>query len=366
MIDYMEACEELNEYLNELNIKSIMNVPKINYLNVPVTLVKPTEDNAILFNKILRLCRESDLKQTIRTKSGGIAVANYWQGSGYSYTFKKTGAEILFTGHQCFRLQFRAGIYDDGESKMSGRKAFQLFCKLCEEYDIDLESHAVSKEEGLAIKETIEKPLIKIEENIEPFVGKDMSFVDCHHIDIHNSYPAGLAESHEEFAPLINMLYERRKNDEKYKAVLNFTIGFMQSEWCQYRYAALSRDAIHINNDKIKSLANKLKESGRRVLLYNTDGIWYTGDIYHDENEGPKLGQWHNDHVNCKLRIKSAGAYEYIEDDKYHPVMRGYTNLDTVKPRDEWHWGDIFSTDVLTFRITEQGILNNKGEIIYG
>lgn len=366
MIEYLSINNELNKYLNELNIKSIMNEPKINYINIPVILVKPTEENAIIFNKILRLCRESGLKQTIRTKSGGIAGHNFWQIDNYSYTFKNTGAEILFVANQCFRLQFRAGIYDDGESKISGRKAFQLFCKLCEEYGIDLESYAVTKEEGLKIKETIEKPLINVDEDFEPFIGKDFLITNCHHIDIHNSYPAGLAESHEEFAPLINMLYERRKKDEKYKAVLNFTIGFMQSEWCQYKYAALSRDAIHVNNEKIKSLANKLKESGRDVILYNTDGIWYSGDIYHDENEGPNLGQWHNDHVNCKLRIKSAGAYEYIEDGKYHPVMRGYTRLDTVKSRDEWEWGDIFSTDVLTFRITEQGILNYKGEIING
>jgi hypothetical protein len=95
----------------------------------------------------------------------------------------------------------------------------------------------------------------------------------------------------------------------------------------------------------MRELAEKMKKSGRRILAYNTDGIWYVGDVYHDEGEGKGLGQWENDHINCKIRFKSAGSYEYIENGKYTPVQRGLTKLDSIKPRDEWQWGDIFSDE---------------------
>jgi hypothetical protein len=87
-----------------------------------------------------------------------------------------------------------------------------------------------------------------------------------------------------------------------------------------------------------------LRQAGRQILAYNTDGIWYAGEEYHGEGEGPELGQWGHDHRNCKIRFKSAGAYEFIEDGKYYPVIRGLTLLDKVKDRDtEWQWGDIFN-----------------------
>ena len=67
----------------------------------------------------------------------------------------------------------------------------------------------------------------------------------------------------------------------------------------------------------MRELAKQLKDSGRMVLAYNTDGIWYCGEIYHGEGEGNGLGQWSNDHTNCTIRFKSAGSYEYIENGKY-------------------------------------------------
>lgn len=109
----------------------------------------------------------------------------------------------------------------------------------------------------------------------------------------------------------------------------------------------MAKDAIADNNKRLFDLSQKISDSGRQVMLWNTDGVWYQGDIYHGEGEGKKLGDWENDHVNCSLRIKSKGAYEYIEDGKYYPVLRGYTKLDKVKPRNEWKWGDIFHTDAV-------------------
>ena len=142
-----------------------------------------------------------------------------------------------------------------------------------------------------------------------------------------------------------------------------FTIGYMQSKYCHYSLSKLSRDAIKVNNNKIRKLSEDLIKSGRTILLYNTDGIWYTGDIYHGENEGPDLGQWRNDHTDCILRIKSAGAYEFIEDKVYHPVVRGYTNLDKLKDRSQWEWGDIFNATEVIYKLTKDGITNIKGDL---
>ena len=98
--------------------------------------------------------------------------------------------------------------------------------------------------------------------------------------------------------------------------------------------------------------------NGRHLILTNVDGIWYTGDIYHGDGEGDKLGQWSNDHMNCTCRAKSAGAYEYIENGEYHAVVRGSTNLDKIKPRDQWVWGDIYNEDAVPkkWMLTEDGL----------
>lgn len=103
------------------------------------------------------------------------------------------------------------------------------------------------------------------------------------------------------------------------------------------------------------------------VLLYNTDGIWYCGDVYHGEGEGKRLGEWENDHINCMFRAKSAGSYEFVEDGKYYPVVRGRTNLDLITPRENWKWGDIFKKEakVIEFYwLAGEGITDANNNII--
>jgi hypothetical protein len=95
-------------------------------------------------------------------------------------------------------------------------------------------------------------------------------------------------------------------------------------------------------------LSEKLEKSGRKILGYNTDGIWYQGEIYHAFGEGSALGEWENDHCNCLFRSKSDGAYEFIEDGKYHPVVRGATRLDSIMDRENWKWGDIYTASEFT------------------
>ena len=109
-------------------------------------------------------------------------------------------------------------------------------------------------------------------------------------------------------------------------------------------------------------------------ILYNTDGVWYyspNGKPYHGEGEGKGIGCWENDHLDCKWRAKSKGCYEFIEEGKYSPVVRGLTKYDKIKPdRTTWEWGDIFKkeAEVIQLKLKDEYLwLDNelKGVIIY-
>ena len=105
--------------------------------------------------------------------------------------------------------------------------------------------------------------------------------------------------------------------------------GFFQSKYSPvyYQFSHLSRAMIHDNNEWIREKVKRLVDYGCAPLLKNTDGIWYSGPLYHDEDEGSGLGQWKSDHINCTWRCKSKGCYEFIENGVYTPVARGVSKL---------------------------------------
>ena len=355
MADILSASTSLYNIIKDMKHGKII-YPNPNYMMIPVTLLEPNKENAELFNKILKLLEEADFHLLQRTPSGGIAKGiNKLILPAYDYTYTLTNAEItILYSKGAWRIQFRSPIFEDSDTgkKISGKKAFIMFKKYCADYNINLDDYAVDN--GLDIKGEIESPLICMANAGQ----KDRIWNNVNHVDFHNSYPAGLVNTHPEFHDVIKMCYDKRKEKDKmYKAVLNLSIGFMQSKWCGYKYATLSRDAINDNNKRIKELAQRLTDAGNIILAYNTDGIWYKGDVYHGEGEGKDLGQWENDHVNCTFRMKSDGAYEFIEDGKYHPVVRGYTRLDRIKDRSNWEWGDIYQAEIETYSITEEGII---------
>ena len=78
-------------------------------------------------------------------------------------------------------------------------------------------------------------------------------------------------------------------------------------------------------------------------VLTNVDGIWYYSNKgpYHDNEEGTELCQWKNDHLDCKFLMTSRGSYQYVENGVCKTVLRGTTNLDKVKKREDWAFGDI-------------------------
>ena len=98
-----------------------------------------------------------------------------------------------------------------------------------------------------------------------------------------------------------NMYNQRHEKDEYYKHVLTNHIGCWQSEYCPdvsnagklapYQFANLSKIAVNETRHLIEKYIVELRKAGRKVLLTNTDGIWYQGELFHDENEGSSLGQ---------------------------------------------------------------------------
>lgn len=333
-----------------------------NYTNIPVTVFEVTKEGAEKFNEIYRfLLEQKNMRPFVRTPSGGISIkkgnffANHWD-----IRVSGVGVEITVAKGYMWRFQFRHKQEKD-EGKLYGRQAFRLFKKLCLDAGIDLEEYAITREEGQKIKETIPQPKIELGNGV---ICKDKVYQHCYHADFHNSYPAGLCNTHEEFRKVIEPLYLARKQHAEYKAVLNYTIGFMQRKG-DPRWAHLSKDAISDNLKRVLELEDKIRRAGYRILAFNTDGIWYQ-DIYymnkpyHGEGEGKGLGQWENDHCDCKLRFKSKGSYEFMENGEYHPVVRGMTRLDAIKPRSEWKWGDIFqdAAQIIKYQFIEgEGII---------
>ena len=338
------------------------NVRKINKLKINCYDLGGTVEGAERFNEVYRLLVKEcpyELRRIKRTPSGGIHIMANIQ-LRYDICSKGNGVELIYLGKEG-SLRFLFNLRKEG---ISGSQAFYQFKKICKAHDIDIEEFGI--ENGEEVKEQIEKPMIKF------FGVKDRIYLGVHHLDINSSYMAGIAKYQPEMAEVIQEIYSKRKSDNTmYKDILTHTYGFCQSEWCKindhkYALAHWSRAAVEFNNRMIEDLTKKIQAAGGYIVAFNTDGIWYKGEVYHDENEGKELGQWKNDHVDCKIRFKSKGAYEFIEDGIYHPVIRGRTKYDRIKPREEWEWGDIYkeNTKIIKFTFSEEeGIIIDDEEI---
>lgn len=340
-----------------LRFKRAAYTPTPNALKIPVTKLHYTSDNVALFNSIyFYMKRQKGFSQIVRTASGGISNKIPLSARHRRWDCRKSDNWIEITiieNAGMWRIQMSHGKEKDSPI-LSGRQAFFMFCQFIKKFNINMDDYAIK--DGEIINRQIEKPLIAL---CHEKLRRDRVFNGVNHIDFHNSYPAGLVNTHPEFREGIEFLYNNRGRRPEYKDLLNYTIGFFHSKFCQYKFAHLAKDAIADSNKRVLELADRVGKSGRTILLYNTDGFWYLGEPYHGEGEGSKLGQWRNDHINCKFRAKSAGAYEFIENKIYYPVLRGYTNLDEIKPRQNWEWGDIYQESAIVKKFAfdeEKGI----------
>lgn len=314
--------------------------------------LEATVENEPIFNEIYYAVKSSDLDILQRSKSGSIRRGPRYLSNLYAYDVRTSSIGLQLTVViDGFMYVIKYGNYKGSKCpEIFPNVAFNTFNDKCIECGIDLRDYAISN--GAEVKKEIPAPYIEM---YVKHTESDKGLSNVHHIDFHNSYPAGLVNTHPEFRPVVEYFYNKRKEDPVYKAVLNYTIGWLQS-WAPEKgrfatWASLSRDAITDNNNRIEELASRLISSGRWIIGFNTDGIWYQGDIYHGDGEGPGLGEWENDHTNCRFRAKSNGAYEFIENGEYHAVVRGSTTLDGIEPdRSKWQWGDIYKTGLRLFK----------------
>ena len=319
----------------------------MNYLNIPRIPMKFTDGSIALFNKQVDYFERIKLPKLKRTLSGGIAKVSY----GYGWDVQRIGRSAfeltVTTWFSTYRLVLVNNVdADGGPIKLTGRQAYVMMRREFQKDGIDLEDYAVP--DGKEIKKTeIEPPMIMATGNLE--FGK--TYENVSHLDFHSSYPGGLARLHPGMRKTIERIYAKRKSSDKdaeLKLALDASIGFFQSQYCKigghgYALANLARDAVNDNNERIRRVTKELIQSGRTPLLYNTDGIWYAGEpLESGEDYGTGVGRWENDHLALRFRAKSKGSYEFIDEDGYHPVVRGRTKYDEMKPRSEWTWGDIF------------------------
>lgn len=343
--------EKINIKFGKLSWRNRSN----SYL-IPVTELKLTSSTVKLYNDELTKCKRLNYNKIIRTPRGYISKKTRLP----AYDVRMTTSCVELTVIDVrgpFRLQMKGSTRKTEEKTFSGHKAFKIFVKMCKAVGIDLDSYKINN--GQEVKKEIGKYQIEL---MHPVLYAGRTFHHVNHIDFHSSFPSGLVNTHPEFRPVIEKLYNGRKDHPEYKLILNATIGYMQSvPCCGAKWANLSRDAINDNNARIFDLIDRLTKSGRMVLATNTDGIWYVGEPYHGKGEGSTICTWHNDHINCDIRFKSAGSYEFVENGVYTPVVRGYTKLDEIKPRSEWVWGDIFKIEADPKKINF--VLNNDDSI---
>lgn len=334
-----------------------------NYKMIPITYTNNVDEFNEVYMKLKDLEKKGKISYGIaRTQSKGIKIDREFSFlNKYDVTTNANlGCELLVLAQGgMFRLQYRATKSQGNIIK--GYDAFKRFRSELAKRGIRIEDYYIDN--GSEVKATIEKPMIAIAE--EPF--KDLIFENVHHVDIHSSYPSGMAEFIPEWKPTIEYLYKTRKECPENKAVLNYACGYFQSEGLfKAKLAHVSKYAIARNNEKIRNMAKWLEKTGRTVLLYNTDGIWFSGKSTGLKSK--ELGEFEEDHTNCKFRVKTKGAYEFIENGKYTAVVRGLTKYDKIVPREKWQWGDIYREDATPIELMfdrQDGINKREVDVIY-
>ena len=291
---------------------------------------------------------------------------NYRWGSilekGYGFTIYVLSNEAQFG----IRLATRTNI---GQTNgIGGVESAIKFIKLCRENNIDLHKYATNDTRPLDIP--VETKLYA-----DPYV----MYKNCHHIDLNSAHLSGILNAYPEFKPICEYMYNNRHTDsDKWKMIINSFIGALYSDkWCpnidnlksfkSRQLKELYRVAKQYCYDKTRELMTKLEESGRRIILTNTDGIWYQGDIYHDEDEGVNLCQYKNDHINCEFLTSKNTAYQFKENGVVYTKAKGQSRYERdVKNRSEWEFGELIQAQDYDPDEEESELtLNDKGEIVW-
>lgn len=393
MIKELQDLEKLHAAIDAVIEKTaIVTRSEMNYYTLPVTKLDMKDEHIEKFNAIVEQIHKMKeeygvFRKIKRTKSGGISIKkDGWTYYQYDVRTSGAGVELTVLCDRCFRLQIGKVHKDKDETKViSGRTAFNRFKKELAKDGINIEDYATKDPaEAEKINAQIRKPRIKMYYKNED-INEAPVFEKAVHLDFHKAYMSYLGISHPEFQPTIERLYKeaKKKNDTTIKSIFTHFIGFCHSKIINRRYVTLAKDAINAFNEKMDEI---IEDMGKdfRIIGFNTDGIWYQARhvfqsvLFEDrwqpnhsypitqrcrKDYGPNLGQCQNDYYAEKFRAKSDGSYEFIDrDGKYHAVVRGLTELDKVKDRSEWEWGDIFNENavVLKYELKDDFIVKIK------
>lgn len=348
------------------NYKTAPLSMKVNQYKLPkvtLNLDEYQEFNELVF-ELLELEKKGLIHRGIvRTPSGGISIKkhiNLYRGACFDVVAKNNFISLTVLDLRgMFQIVLSNKTNIDEDQGIGGAEAFKRFKEICKKFDVNLDDFAIDN--GYEVKQQIPKPRIELTNK----AFTNIVITNAHHIDLNTAYMAGIAKAFTELLPPIQYIYDNRKqpgNNGLYKAILNYSYGYMQSVYHQYKHAHLSLEAHRYCHRMLDDISVQLREHGCSIIAYNTDGIWFTGDCDWIVNSN-ELGKFKVDHKNCKIRFKSAGAYEFIEDGVYYPVIRGKTRLDNIKPRTEWSWGDIYRDDATIVKYEWQGY--EKGVVKY-
>lgn len=348
------------------NYESCPRTWKQNFINIPVNRLPINDEGVAEWNRIITYINSLNLPKIIRTPSHGICTIGAYNKydcydiSGNMHVYELT----LLTFKGCYRIQLRNDpIKTKNGKELNGPYALKYFKKLCEKHGINLDGYRVNN--GVEIKNAWKDEEEKIYKRLVyplSYDLKDKEIENVHHIDLCSGFQSGLMRAFPEFEKPCRELYSKRHEDESIKAIQVYSIGEMWSTRNGAQLINLAKGAIEENNRLLDDIICRLLETGRQPILVNTDGIWYTGEVYHDKTENHDLGGWRNDYINCKLRFRSANSYEFIHNGKYNVRLSGKSTYETIVPRQNWVWGDIYKGAVISYKFDKETGLLSKVE----
>lgn len=320
---------------------SRQNAYKCNFIKIPVNYLEPTIDGMNEMNALIEWAESKGIQKLKRTPKGGIKSG--LAGLGWQLTANKHGVELLYNCAFQLRVQFRhlkCDIKGHGRG-LTGSQSFRAFNDVCKEFGIDLMDYWSM--DNAKLKKDIESPIRWLNDKY-----RDKELTGVYHIDGNNMWFGQMIKQFPELsAPVLKLYREKvettdldRKQD--IKDIFTHALGYCQSESCKLKagLSQLAKAGVNGCNAEIKRL---LKYYGDRVIAINTDGIWLKGKP-NPMHLGKGIGEFKLDHANCRFRAISANKYEFMDNGEYHAVVSGLTGLDKIKSRDQWEWGDIYST----------------------
>lgn len=158
---------------------------------------------------------------------------------------------------------------------------------------------------------------------------------------------------------IMEELYNKRKEDEDAKTVMNAFIGFLQStkaNWFQ-NAAHISAVVYARHWAYMSKLYNSIRNNGGTPLQIQVDSIIWVGKPIKEAAQQKTFGCFHSEYENVRFRQKSIGVYAFEVNGQIMGVRHQGTLKTNLKPIEK-----LEDIDTLTIY---KPIPTGGGEIIY-